>query len=114
MLAHLDILSALKEKELKRIKALFNRKELMALWAAYDATLFNAATFDPSVLAFGWRDYCTYKAMEASQFTDNLALFSQVVSDKLSSLNPFSCFVLIDYLKDKRNANEIFKGEEDE
>jgi len=85
----------------KKIKAIFTRQELMALWGSLNGTMYNMQLIeDPSALSYGFRDYCHYDRMESQQFTEGeLSLFSEHVSEKLDALSMFERYVLLVFIK---------------
>ncbi len=95
------------EKENKaRLKSLFTKTEMQALWGCFRSTIFDSSFVEmPEYLKYGFEDYCKYEQIEAQQFGNTEELCKDIFT-KLDTLNSFDRFCLLEFLqKDKK---EIF------
>lgn len=93
----------------KKIKQLFTKKELKAIWGSLNGNMYSMDLIESkNYLAYGFKDYCVYNSMEAGQFTDDLEVFSKTVSEKLLTLVEFERYVLLEFLRSEDGEKFIF------
>ena len=111
VLDRLSMLADMQERSTEKIKALFKKEELMAIWGSLKSTLIDKEIIkNPDYLTFGFADYCIYEEIEAAQFCDgNTKIMSEIVCEKLKSLNEFERFALVEYIRSKKGQEEIFE-----
>ena len=94
----LSLLASFEIEAEEKIKKLFSRNELLALWGAFaKSTIPSVDLFAPGTMEWGFSEYCEYEAMEAAQFGE-ISELEKAVTDKLKQLSSFERFVLLEYL----------------
>lgn len=102
----LRMFTFLQNEALKKLKVLFTKKEMMALWGSLKSTMITAELVEnKDYLKFGFADYCEYESMEAAQFGEVLILCKSVC-DKLDALDMFERYCLLEFIINDKN--EIF------
>ena len=113
VLDRLSLLAELQDRTTEKIKAIFKKEELMAIWGSLKSTPTHKEIIkNPDYLAFSFADYCIYEETEASKFcnTDTKKM-SEVVCKKLKNLSEFERFALLEYMRSEKGKKEIFKEE---
>ena len=113
VLDRLSLLTEMQDRTTEKLKAIFKKDELMAIWGSLKSTLIDKEIIkNPDYLTFGFADYCIYEETEASQFcnTDTKKM-SEVVCKKLKNLSEFKRFALLEYMRSEKGKKEIFKEE---
>jgi len=107
----LSLFTEIEKATLVKLKQIFNKKELQAIWGCLKSTMITSdLIFMKEALGYGFVDYCNYESMEASQFTDDLEKFSKIVSEKLNSLTEFEKYALLEYITSKESQGELFQN----
>ena len=113
VLDRLSLLVEMQDRTTEKLKAIFKKEELMAIWGSLKSTLIDKEIIkNPDYLTFGFADYCIYEEIEASQFCNaDTKKMSEVVCEKLKNLSEFERFALLEYIRSEKGTKEIFKEE---
>ena len=102
----LKVFVFLQDETTEKLKKLFTKKEMMALWGSLKSTMITMDLVENAdFLKFGFADYCVYEEMEAAQFGD-VSVLSKSVCDKLSALGAWERYCLLEYIQN--GQKEIF------
>jgi len=108
VLDRLKLYLQLEEDTVTKLKEVFSKKELQALWGSLKSTIIDYTSIDnPQLLAYGFVDYCIYEEMEAQQFGDIEAL-KKAMPQKLNTLSKWEVYCLLEYLQN--DSEDIFKA----
>ncbi|CAA6807568.1 MAG: Unknown protein [uncultured Sulfurovum sp.] len=110
---HLVLFLRLEQNTIIKLKQLFKKDELKALWGALKSTMYTIDIIEmDKALAYQFADYCVYESTEAQQFTqEGLEVFSVNVTKKLNDLVEFEKLVLLEFLRSKEGNQYVFDKE---